>query len=95
MSTTLLWALCATLASLLVVAPLALHDPKRLRAASRLGSVPRAALQTSQRRLLGWVSLVPGLVLASCSQWSAFLIWLGASTALGWALAQSLSPRPR
>ncbi|MGQ0620495.1 MAG: hypothetical protein ACT4QA_11345 [Panacagrimonas sp.] len=93
--TTLIWALCAVFASLAALAPLALRDPKRLRTAARLGARPRPAFPESQRRLLAWSSVVPGLVLALCGQWPAFLIWLGTATASGWALAQGLAPRPR
>lgn len=93
--TTLLWAASAVLASLFALAPLALRDPKRLRTARRLGATPRSALRDSWRRVFGWAGLLPGLILAMAGQWPAFLIWLGAASATGWALAQGLSPRPR
>lgn len=93
--TTLVWAACAVLASVLALAPLALRDPKRLRAARRLGSATHAALPDTSRRVLRWAALLPGLVLGLAGQWPAFLIWLGGATAVGWALAQGLSPRPR
>lgn len=93
---TLGWALCSVLASLAALAPLALRDPKRLRAAARIGAAsPRPPLLDGQRRTLGWVSAIPGVILALCGLWPAFLIWLGAASALGWALAQALSPQPK
>lgn len=87
-------ASCAILASCVVLAPLAWRDPKRLRAALRLGQELRPALSRLQRRVLGWTGILPGLMLALAGQWPAFLIWLGAAAALGWALAQGLAPRP-
>ncbi|AXQ29358.1 hypothetical protein D0B54_11930 [Solimonas sp. K1W22B-7] len=79
-------AAIASLASLLLVLPIALRDPKRLRSLRR--PVPRAG---AERRVLGWGTLLPGLGLALAGQWPAFLIWLGAVTTLGWLLVQLLA----
>ena len=95
MSATLTWAACAVAASALALASLALRDPKRLRAAARAGLKSHGPLLLPQRRLLGAASLLPGAALASCGQWPAFLIWMGAAAAIGWALAQVLAPKPR
>lgn len=95
MSVTLTWAACAVAASALTLAPLALRDPKRLRTAVKAGARSQDPLQSQQRRWLGSASLLPGFLLAACGQWPAFLIWMGATTATGWALAQVLAPRPR
>lgn len=95
MSATLLWAVLAVAATTLLLWPLALRDPKRLRAAARVnagGSVPHSL---THRHVLGWMSLLPGLALIVAGQWPAFLIWLGGTVAIGWGLANALSPRAR
>jgi hypothetical protein len=92
--TTAIWSILAIAISLSALLPLALRDPKRLRSAVRLGAAPQDALGVTRRRRLGWVSVTPGLLLALAGQWPAFLIWLGAAAACGWALAQGLAPRP-
>ena len=93
--TTTVCSLLAVMASLVLLAPLAMRDPKRLRAAIKLGGAARAPMPDAQRKMLGWASLVPGVLLALVGEWPAFLIWLGAATATGWALAQGLAPRPQ
>lgn len=95
MSVTLTWAACAVAASALALAPIALRDPKRLRTAFKGATKAASPMPTSQRRLLAWGSLLPGIVLVVCGQWPAFLIWMGAAAAIGWGLAQVLAPKPR
>ena len=94
MSMTLLWSALAIVVSALALAPLALRDPKRLRTAAKAGARSQAPMSTPQRRALGSASLLPGIVLAICGLWPAFLIWMGAAGAIGWALAQALAPKP-
>jgi hypothetical protein len=65
------------------------RDPKRVRNA-RHRSHDRAAeapLPRAIRRACGWSVLAPGVALGIAGQWWAFLIWLGAVTAFGWAIA--------
>jgi hypothetical protein len=95
MSATLCWSAVAGVASLLLLIPLARRDPKRLRAAMRSGTRGSTPLSPRHRRALAWSSAAPGLLLILAGQWPAFLIWLGAATASGWALAQLLAPGPR
>jgi hypothetical protein len=67
------------------------RDPKRVRNA-RHGShdgTSVATLPTAIRRACGWSVLAPGVALGVAGQWWAFLIWLGAVTAFGWAIAIS------
>lgn len=79
-------AASAILVSFALLLPIALRDPKRLRSLRR--PVPQPG---RERMLLGWGSLLPGLVLALLGQWPAFLIWLGAVTTLAWLLVQLLA----
>ncbi len=87
------FAALASLLSLLLLLPIALRDPKRLRSIRRPAPKPGR-----ERAILGWGSLLPGLVLALLGQWPAWLIWLGTVTTLGWLLVQLLArlgaPRP-
>jgi hypothetical protein len=65
------------------------RDPKRLRN-SRHAVTEAAAgspLPPAARHLWGWLSLAPGVALGIAGEWWAFLIWLGAITAIGWAIA--------
>ena len=94
MSLTLISFLVAILPSLIAFAGLALGDPKRLRVAQRAGARHRPALPRWQRQVLALVGLLPGLLLMLRGQWPAFLIWMGAVTAIGWALALWLAPSP-
>jgi hypothetical protein len=64
------------------------HDPKRLRAAGRRDLRPHSA---AQRRSLTIAALAPGLMLAIGGQSAGFIIWLGATVALGWLLTQLLA----
>jgi len=85
-----------TLATLLAIAfsgalliLLGARDPKRLRNA-RHGAkeaAPGSPLPPAMRHLCGWLSLAPGVALGVAGEWWAFLVWLGAITALGWAVA--------
>ncbi|TAJ55081.1 MAG: hypothetical protein EPN60_16485 [Nevskiaceae bacterium] len=86
---TLAASLLALLPSAVVLVPLALRDPKRLR---NLPDSPRAPLPPGTRRLLGALLPLPGLALGLAGQWPALLIWLGASCSFGWALTQWLAP---
>lgn len=66
------------------------RDPKRLRNARHGAQDAVAAaspLPAGVRHAFGWLSLAPGVVLAVLGEWWAFLIWLGAITAIGWTFA--------
>lgn len=65
------------------------RDPKRLRNSRHAAQdVPAASpLPAAARHTFGWLSLAPGVVLAVLGQWWAFLVWLGAITAIGWVIA--------
>ncbi len=91
MSATLIWAVGCTLASLVLLIPLALRDPKRLRSVAKQGHKAARPMESAMRRLLGWGSLLPGIALIVAGQWPALLIWLGAVTALAWSFTQSLA----
>lgn len=92
---TFIGVLCAWLVSSLALELLARRDPKRLRAAARVGLPAREPLRTHARRSLALLCVAPGLALALAGLWPAWLIWLGATTATGWGLARGLSPRPQ
>jgi hypothetical protein len=85
-----------TLATLLAIAfsgvlliLLGARDPKRLRNARHATkeAASDSPLPSAVRRLFGWLSLAPGVALGIAGEWWAFLIWLGAITAIGWAIA--------
>ena len=82
-------AAVASLISLLLLLPIALRDPKRLRSLRR--PAPKPGIE---RKLLGWGTLLPGVALALTGQWPAFLVWLGVVTTAGWLLVNSLAQRP-
>ena len=88
-------SLLSILVSTALLVVLALRDPKRLRnqprTAERGGS--SQTLPASIRRICGWLVLLPGAILAAIGHWWAFLIWLGATPAIGWLLAQTLAGR--
>ncbi|WP_374679644.1 hypothetical protein [Hydrocarboniphaga effusa] len=88
MNPTLIWALGTIAVSAVLLTPLALHDPKRLRS---LRATRRVAMASAMRTALGCGSLLPGLVTIAAEQWPAFLIWLGAVSAIGWSLAQGFA----
>lgn len=88
MNPTLIWALSTIFASAILLTPLALRDPKRLRS---LRSTQRIAMGSTLRTVLGYGSLLPGIATIVAGQWPAFLIWLGAITAIGWSLAQGFA----
>jgi hypothetical protein len=90
MSATLIYAVGAIALSGLMLVTLARRDPKRLRADAG-GRI--APLSPMQRRALGVAVLVPAVILMVMGQWPAFLIWLGGTTMLGWALAHGFAPR--
>jgi hypothetical protein len=82
--------LLAIAVSGVLLALLGALDPKRLRNsrhASDDTAVTTPPLPAAARRACGWLSLAPGVVLAVLGEWWAFLIWLGAITALGWTVA--------
>jgi len=83
----------AVLISAILLAILGRHDPKRLRNRSRevATGMSTPGLTRGMRRLLGWLVLVPGVVLTVIDQWWAFLIWMGACCALGWVTTHLLS----
>lgn len=89
-----LLALCAIAFSSLMLIPLSSRDPKRLRTARRLGSNTRMPMPRQTRYLLVSGMVLPGVALVLAAQWAAFLIWLGAVTGIGWALALSMAPKP-
>ena len=87
-----------TLAALLAIAIsgallilLGARDPKRLRnarhAAPTRDGASSSPLPAAARHACGWLSLAPGVVLGVLGEWWAFLIWLGAITAIGWTIA--------
>jgi hypothetical protein len=82
MSATLLGCLSA-LTSTLFLAFLAASDARRL--------PERSSTLAGLRRLALAVAILPGVLLAIGSQWVAFLIWLGATAVLGWAVAAAAS----
>lgn len=88
MSTSSLAAL-ASLISLLLLLPIALRDPKRLRSLRR--PAPKPGIE---RKLLGWGTLLPGVALVAMAQWPAFLVWLGVVTTAGWLLVNGLAQKP-
>ena len=89
--------LAIALSGALLIA-LGARDPKRLRnarhvargqasAATRDAPTEAAPFSAALRRTFGWLSLAPGIVLAVLGESWAFLVWLGAITAIGWAIA--------
>ena len=85
-----------TLATLLAIAfsgvlliLLGARDPKRLRNARHAAkeAASGSPLPSTVRHLCGWLSLAPGVALGVAGEWWAFLIWLGAITAIGWSIA--------
>lgn len=80
----------ALMVSLLPLSLIARHDPKRLRSITDAGVAPHRG---RTRQWLAACTLLPGVVLIGLSDWPAFLIWLGALVALGWALVQLLAAR--
>jgi hypothetical protein len=65
------------------------RDPKRMRSARHADKVSAGAtpLPPAVRHVCGWLSLAPGVALGILGEWWAFLIWLGAITAVGWTIA--------
>jgi hypothetical protein len=86
-------ATLAILFSAALVWVLGQRDPKRLRNITTAAASNPARLSRGLRRLLGWMTLVPGLVLMLLGQWWAFLVWLGALCVLGWITSQRLAAR--
>jgi len=83
-------ALLAIAVSGALLVALGARDPKRLRSSRHGANDARAAsppLPSAVRQAFGWLSLAPGIVLALLGEWWAFLIWLGAITAIGWTIA--------
>jgi hypothetical protein len=82
-------ALLAIAVSGVLLILLGARDPKRLRNArhATLNTATASPLPAALRHACGWLSLAPGVVLAALGQWWAFLIWLGAVTAIGWVIA--------
>jgi hypothetical protein len=92
---TLIALLCATAVSAAMLAMLALHDPKRVRTVARGGGRRGRTFAKATRFGFGCVAIAPGVLLAVYGEWPAFLLWLGASCAVGWLLAVVLAPPPR
>lgn len=93
----ILWSLLSIVVSAVLLAVVAVRDPKRLRNAAHGGhgaSLPRP-LSPMARRLCSWLILAPGVVLTALGEWWAFLVWFGSACALGWATAQVLALRSR
>ena len=91
--------MAATLSILLsgsLLALLAWSDPKRVRTwrRARGNAGHTSPLPLRLRRICGGLMLAPGLALAVLGQWWPFLIWLGATCALGWLASQALAIRP-
>jgi hypothetical protein len=86
-------AILAILFSAALVWVLGQRDPKRLRNVASAAVSHPVRLPRSLRRLLGWMTLAPGLVLILFGQWWAFLVWLGALCVLGWITSQRLAAR--
>lgn len=82
-------AAVASLVSLLLLLPIALRDPKRLRSLRRPAPKPGV-----ERKLLGWGTLLPGAVLVLMGHWPAFLVWVGVVTTAGWLLVNGLAQSP-
>ncbi|MFT4047446.1 MAG: hypothetical protein QM661_12220 [Solimonas sp.] len=66
------------------------RDPKRLRARAA-GRHGVAAHTPAQRRRLTVAAALPGALLAIAGQSAGFILWLGATVALGWLLVQALA----
>lgn len=79
MSAAAIAAIC-TLVSLLGILGLAASDPKRLR--RKAATAPRFA-----RIGFALLTLAPGVWLGATLQGVGFLLWIGASAVLGWAVA--------
>jgi len=65
------------------------RDPKRLRNARHGANAMTSPLPPAVRHACGWLSLAPGVALGILGGWWAFLIWLGAITAIGWTIAMT------
>lgn len=92
------WGWIAALVSAAGLITLAWRDPKRLRNALPHPLAVRSAtapLQQPERRIVTLLVIAPGALLALAGCWAAFLIWLGASCALGWLGTQVLSAPTR
>ena len=87
MSAATIAAIC-TLVSLLGTLGLAASDPKRLR---------RKAVKAPRLARTGFVllTLAPGVWLGATLQGVGFLLWIGASAVLGWAIAALASRKLR
>lgn len=57
-------------------------DPKRRRSQG----LPAAPAPALSRRLIWWALLAPGLLFIASGTGGAFVLWLGACSALGWFL---------
>jgi len=80
-------ALIAIAFSGALLALLGARDPKRLRNARHGGNAVTSPLPPAVRHACSWLSLAPGVALGILGEWWAFLIWLGAITAIGWSIA--------
>lgn len=94
MESTLIALLGAVVASAAMLAMLALRDPKRVRTVARGGERGRTFSKPT-RIVFGCAAIAPGFLLAINGEWPAFLLWFGASCAIGWLLAVAFAPPPR
>lgn len=81
-------AVIALILTALPVILLCVGDPKRRRAARQDGG---DALR--RRRLLLAAACLPGLGCAALGDSAAFMLWLGGTVLLGWAMAAALAGR--
>ena len=88
-----LLALLAIAVSVAVLGWIGVRDPKRVRAQEGEAAIHRP-LTTRQRRLLGLVAALPGLLLVLSGWWSSATMWIGATITLLWLWVLWLA-RPR
>jgi hypothetical protein len=86
----LLLAVLAIVTSVLLLAWIGLHDPKRVAATGEAG---RRSLSTGQRRALALGAVVPGVLLILTGWWSAAMMWMGATVIVLWLWVLRVSPR--
>ena len=77
----------------LLLAMLAVYDPKRRRSASKLA--PRSARRSlgSWRMLLGWLTVSPAVAFMATGRSWNLLVWAGATCVGGWLIPQILAWR--
>lgn len=88
-----LLALLAIAVSVTVLGWIGVRDPKRVHSQYGEAAIHRP-LTTRQRRLLGLVAAMPGLLLMLSGWWSSAVIWIGATITLLWLLVLWLARPP-